>query len=107
MRSIGRGKRYHCPKLIHLELTAGSAMMSGVPELHTVITGMGDRIRQLELALSNARHPLDRHKPLDKMLSTLDRPPAKSIPPEVLGSLSVNAAGDTIYFGPTAGPEVC
>ncbi|KAJ7935844.1 hypothetical protein B0H13DRAFT_2462783 [Mycena leptocephala] len=84
---------------------AGSAMMSGVPELHTVITGMGDRIRQLELALSNARHPLDRHKPLDKMLSTLDRPPAKSIPPEVLGSLSVNAAGDTIYFGPTAGPE--
>ncbi|KAJ7665729.1 fungal-specific transcription factor domain-containing protein [Mycena rosella] len=92
LRSAGRGKR---------------SVLSDVPELTTIITEMGERIRQLEHAVagthdgggSSSQHPL---------LSNAPRLPASSAPAqnaEILGSFSVNEAGHAVYFGPTAGTE--
>lgn len=82
--------------------------MSDVPELTSVITEMGDRIRQLEHAIASTHDGGESsHHPL---LAKAPRLPAPSTPAqnaEVLGSFSVNEAGDAVYFGPTAGTEVC
>ncbi|KAJ6538087.1 fungal-specific transcription factor domain-containing protein [Mycena capillaripes] len=93
MRSNGRGKR---------------STMSHVPELNTVITEMGERIRQLELALANARgHVWDMKKPIDALLASVPLRTESTLlqAGKVLGSFSVNGDGDAVYFGPTAGAE--
>ncbi|KAJ6454761.1 hypothetical protein C8R47DRAFT_1029826, partial [Mycena vitilis] len=96
MRSSGRGKR---------------STMAHVPELNTIITGMGERIRELEQALATARgHRWDMQKPIDTLLSTPMRirtEPSCTITPraKALGSFNVNDDGHAVYFGPTAGPE--
>jgi hypothetical protein len=88
-------------------------MMSHIPELHNAITEMGERIRQLEHAISKAPHPLYKSRPPEAALSALRvlfGTPMKSTPArtgEALGSLSVNGDGNSVYFGPTAGTEVC
>ncbi|KAJ6538854.1 hypothetical protein DFH09DRAFT_1368755 [Mycena vulgaris] len=93
LRSSGRGKR---------------SVMSEVPELTSVITEMGERIRQLERALqvvsthvgeSSTNHPLLSKAP------QLPMPSAPAQHGEVLGSFSVSETGNTLYFGPTAGSE--
>ncbi|KAJ7162137.1 fungal-specific transcription factor domain-containing protein [Mycena filopes] len=89
LRSAGRGRR---------------SVMFDVPELTTVISAMGDRIRQLEQAIAKTRgassteeHPL---------LSTAPSPlPTESHNADALGLFSVNDDGDAVYFGPTAGSE--
>ncbi|KAJ7028514.1 fungal-specific transcription factor domain-containing protein [Mycena alexandri] len=88
LRSTGRGKR---------------SVMNNVPELTTVISGMGERIRQLEQAVastpggSSSQHPI---------LSAMPpRFPMESHNADALGSFSVNEDGNAVYFGPTAGTE--
>ncbi|KAF7376608.1 Zn(2)-C6 fungal-type domain-containing protein [Mycena sanguinolenta] len=91
LQSTGRGKR---------------SVRSEVPLLTAKISEMGERIRQLERAVADARtnedffdHPL---------LSTTTRPPSEFTPAqtsEALGSFSVNQDGNAVYFGPTAGTE--
>ncbi|KAJ7212964.1 hypothetical protein GGX14DRAFT_445819 [Mycena pura] len=91
LRSIGRGKR---------------SVMSDVPELTSIISEMGERIRQLEQAVASTHDGArSSHHPL---LSQPHRQPAPSTPAQnadALGSFSVNVAGDAVYFGPTAGTE--
>ncbi|KAJ7282689.1 hypothetical protein C8J57DRAFT_1296122 [Mycena rebaudengoi] len=93
LRSTGRGKR---------------SVMSDVPRLTSVISQMGERIRALERAVANTDSGLggssDPH-PLLSRAPTPTRPSTPIIKSEPLGSLSVNEAGDALYFGPTAGTE--
>ncbi|KAK6966769.1 fungal-specific transcription factor domain-containing protein [Favolaschia claudopus] len=84
----GRGKR---------------SMIFQVAELNTVIARMGERIQSLQEALLNAGIPP--HKQRIFMEADV-RNIADSTPSQtgaVTGSLRVNADGDTVYFGPTAG----
>ncbi|KAK7042874.1 fungal-specific transcription factor domain-containing protein [Favolaschia claudopus] len=84
----GRGKR---------------SMIFQVAELNTVIARMGERIQSLQEALLNAGIPP--HKQRIFMEADV-RNIAESTPSQsgaVTGSLRVNADGDTVYFGPTAG----
>lgn len=86
-----------------------SSVMSDVPRLTSVISQMGERIRALERAVANTDSGLggssDPH-PLLSRAPTPTRPSTPIIKSEPLGSLSVNEAGDALYFGPTAGTEV-
>jgi hypothetical protein len=82
-------------------------VVSDYPELTTVITEMGDRIRELEQAVASTHR--NGSSPYHPLLGTTPRVPAPSVPAqnaEILGSFSVNEAGDALYFGPTAGTEV-
>ncbi|KAF7376606.1 Zn(2)-C6 fungal-type domain-containing protein [Mycena sanguinolenta] len=91
LQSTGRGKR---------------SVRFEVPILTTKISEMGERIRQLELALADAR--TDEESSEHPLLSTTTRLPPESAPAqmgEALGSISVNEDGDAVYFGPTAGAE--
>ncbi|KAJ7782407.1 fungal-specific transcription factor domain-containing protein [Mycena maculata] len=90
LRSSGRGKR---------------SVMSDVPELTSVIAEMGDRIRQLEHAVASTHDGSSSHHPLLANAPRLPTPSAPAQNAEVLGSFSVNEAGDAVYFGPTAGTE--
>ncbi|KAJ6454743.1 hypothetical protein C8R47DRAFT_1329035 [Mycena vitilis] len=94
MRSAGRGKR---------------STMAHVPELNNIVTAMGARIRELEQALATARgHVLDMQRSIDTVLSTpmLTRTePSFTTTQRGPGSFNVNACGDAVYFGPTAGSE--
>ncbi|KAF7364349.1 Zn(2)-C6 fungal-type domain-containing protein [Mycena sanguinolenta] len=86
--SSGRGKR---------------SVMSHVPELHSVITEMGERIRQLQEALIIVGVPVQKQK---IFLATDFNHLSETTPAQkrdILGSLSVNRHGEAVYFGPTAG----
>ncbi|KAF7341474.1 Zn(2)-C6 fungal-type domain-containing protein [Mycena venus] len=77
--------------------------MSRVPELNTVITTMGERIRQLQNALISAGIPPAKQR---LFLTTDTQHLSESTPAQrgdVMGSFCVNEDGDAIYFGPTAG----
>ncbi|KAJ6605836.1 hypothetical protein B0H10DRAFT_2076061 [Mycena sp. CBHHK59/15] len=83
-----------------------NSVMNDFPKLTTVITEMGERIRQLERAVADTHGQSSSSHPL---LSSAPRPPRISTPAqnaEVLGAFSVNQAGDAVYFGPTAGTEI-
>ncbi|KAK7038636.1 Zn(2)-C6 fungal-type domain-containing protein [Favolaschia claudopus] len=84
----GRGKR---------------SMIFQVAELNTVIARMGERIQSLQEALLNAGIPPHKQRIFMEadVRSIADSTPSQS--GEVTGSLRVNADGDTVYFGPTAG----
>ncbi|KAJ6538867.1 fungal-specific transcription factor domain-containing protein [Mycena vulgaris] len=88
LRSTGRGKR---------------SVMSEVPELTSVITEMGERIRQLEHAVASTHDGSSNHPLLSKTSRLPTAAPAQNA--EVLGSFSVDEAGHAVYFGPTAGSE--
>ncbi|KAJ7141205.1 hypothetical protein C8R44DRAFT_762931 [Mycena epipterygia] len=93
LRSTGRGKR---------------SVMSDVPELTAVISEMGERIRQLEQAVASTHDGGSSSSSQHPLLSSVPGIPTPSAPAqsaEVLGSFSVNEAGDAVYFGPTAGTE--
>ncbi|KAJ6496313.1 fungal-specific transcription factor domain-containing protein [Mycena sanguinolenta] len=86
--STGRGKR---------------SVMSHVPELNSVITEMGERIRQLQEALIVAGVPAQKQKIFlaTDFTHLPETTPAQKR--DILGSLSVNRHGEAVYFGPTAG----
>ncbi|KAJ7174700.1 fungal-specific transcription factor domain-containing protein [Mycena filopes] len=82
MRSCGRGKR---------------SVMVDVTDLTTVMTTMGDRIRQLEKAIATASG--------SHLLSTVPRPELAAGDADALGFFSVDEDGEAMYFGPTGGYE--
>ncbi|KAJ6463727.1 hypothetical protein C8R47DRAFT_1201981, partial [Mycena vitilis] len=73
--------------------------MGHVPELNTIITGMGERMRELEQALATARgHVLDMQRSIDTVLSTpllIQTEPSFTITQRAraLGSFNVNDCG--------------
>ncbi|KAJ6610732.1 hypothetical protein B0H10DRAFT_2059374 [Mycena sp. CBHHK59/15] len=72
-----------------------NSVMNDFPKLTTLERAVADIHGE-----SSSSHPL---------LSSAPQPPRISIPAqntEVLGAFSVNQAGDTVYFGPTAGTEI-
>ncbi|KAK7026392.1 fungal-specific transcription factor domain-containing protein [Favolaschia claudopus] len=79
------------------------SMIFQVAELNTVIARMGERIQSLQEALLNAGIPPHKQRIFMEadVRNIADSTPSQS--GEVTGSLRVNADGDTVYFGPTAG----
>ncbi|KAJ7502385.1 hypothetical protein B0H11DRAFT_1988368 [Mycena galericulata] len=106
---IRRGCASICPTGTLLSSGRGKrSVMSKVPELTSIITEMGDRIRQLERAVESTHDAGvggSSHHPLLKSTPRVPIPSAPAQNAEVLGSFSVNHAGDAVYFGPTAGTE--
>ncbi|KAJ7467109.1 hypothetical protein FB451DRAFT_1040695 [Mycena latifolia] len=99
-----RDKRIPCGSCIRRGCDSicptGLSVMSDVPELTAVLSEMGERIRQLEDAVASTHDGGSSLFPNSPQLAA----PAQN--GEVLGSFSVNEAGEALYFGPTAGTEI-
>ncbi|KIY46632.1 hypothetical protein FISHEDRAFT_75449 [Fistulina hepatica ATCC 64428] len=119
---IRRGCPSICP---NGNLTTGQGtsrfVLADTSQLHAKIAEMGQRIRQLEDALaifqssvSNDPHPLLRDDLLrikfgpEPGMRTPKPPGAPEAPPlpiDALGTLTINDAGEGVYFGRSAGSE--
>lgn len=112
------------PGTVWVQLTYCRFVLADTTQLHTKITEMGQRIRELEDALtalqsrvSTERHPLLRDELLaikfgpDKSVPTnlakQDRPRTHSTESiDALGTLTIDDRGEARYFGRSAGSEV-
>ncbi|KAK7059970.1 Zn(2)-C6 fungal-type domain-containing protein [Favolaschia claudopus] len=90
LRSVGRGKR---------------AVMHDIPELHSTIAEMGQRIRDLENAIASTQKKSVNAQPWSfPASSAMDLTPTPCGDP--LGSFILNEDREPVYFGPVGGVEV-
>ncbi|KAJ7844893.1 hypothetical protein B0H14DRAFT_3868188 [Mycena olivaceomarginata] len=101
---VHRGCESICPEGTLISTGRGKrSVMSHVQKLNTVITEMGERVRQLQDALVAVGVPPQKQK---LYITTDTRHLSDSTPAqkgEAFGSMSVNGDGNSLYFGPTAG----